>query len=34
MMTNQEAEPMAHSVFSFKIAEVSNMNGGIKVSCP
>lgn len=31
MTTYQEAEPLVHSVFSFKIAEVSNMNGGIKV---
>lgn len=32
MIINQEAVPLAHSVF--EIAEVSNLNGGIKLLCP
>lgn len=33
MITNQENIPLVHEVLIFKIAEVWNLNGGIRLSC-
>lgn len=30
LITKQEATPLAHNVLMFKIAGVSNLNGGMK----